>query len=276
MGRRSLSLGGVVAGAIAGAIALNLLGGAAMAAAPAKAPKIRDVAAARTVVRAITRFDRTALGRQSQMIAAAKAVVAQVQAGCPAGLPSSVLNGTSTQRAVALDLLFEAAFDLSIDVVRPLRHPALALAAGLERATFSKRGFSRSIHQTATVQRVIVTLKPSDLCGDIKAAAAGGFAADPPGTTAFLNGFQSAASGAGLSVPEIIKKTKPYLVTTRDRASLKHLETIDARYEKFVTNLGSSGGPSWATCSPARRSRAAAPEASRRSRRRRARPGGPW
>jgi hypothetical protein len=238
MGRRSLSL----CGAVASAIALNLLGGAAMAAAPAKAPKTQDVVAARTVVAAITRFDKTALAREKQITAAANAMVAQVQTGCPGSLPASVLNGTSTQQAVAFDLLFEAAFDLSIDTVAPVRRPGLALAKGLDRAKFSTRAFSRGIHKTATVQRVFVTLTPSDLCGDVNAAAAGGFAADPPGTTAFLKGFQNALSSSGLSVTAIIKKLNPYLVTTRDQASLTRLKAIDARYEKFATNLGVKSG----------------------------------
>jgi hypothetical protein len=223
-------------------IALNLLGASAVAATAPKAPKPRDVAAARVVIGAITRFDRTALGHEAAMTAAAKALVTQVQAGCAGSLPASVINGTAKQQAVAFDLVVEGAFDLSLDVVHPLDHAGLTLAKGLDRAHFSKRAFARGIHATAKIQRVLLALKPSDLCGDIKAAAAGGFAADPPGTTAFLKVFERLDSSSGESIPEILKKVNPYLLTTRDRAALKRLKTVDARYQKFSTKLGVKWG----------------------------------
>ena len=112
-----------LSGVVAGVIALNLLGGSAMAA-PASAPKPQDVKAARTVVRAITRFDQTAVRHEGAMTAAAKALVAQAQAGCAGGIPASIANGTAQQQAVAFDLIFEGAFDLSIDALHPVVHPA--------------------------------------------------------------------------------------------------------------------------------------------------------
>jgi hypothetical protein len=232
---RSVSLGGVVAGMIA----VNLLGGSAMAATP---PEARDVAAARTVIRAITRFDQTALRHEGAMTAAAKALVAQVHAGCAGGLPPSVINGTAQQQAVAFDLVFESAFDLSLDVVHPLGHAALTMAKSLDRVHFSKRAFTRGIHATAKIQRVLLAIRPSDLCGDVKAAAAGGFAADAPGTTAFLKSFESLISGSAQSIPNTLKKIRAYLVTTGDRAALTRLQTVDSRYQKFSTKLVTKWG----------------------------------
>jgi hypothetical protein len=227
-------LGGVVVGAVV----LNLMGGAAMAA----APKPADVASARTLVSTVTRFDKTALKHEREMTAAAKAVVAKVQAACPGSIPSSVANGTPAQQGVAFDLVLEGSFDLSIAVIHPLDHAALALAKGLDRAHFSKRAFSRGVHATATLQRRFVALEPTDFCGDVKAAAAGGFAADAPGTTAFLKRLQNLGSSSALGVPAIVKKVKPYLLTAHDRAALKRLKTVDARYQKFATNLGLTWG----------------------------------
>lgn len=237
MGKRVMSLSGVVAGAIA----LNLLGGAAMAA-PAAAPKPHDVKAARTVVRAITRFDETAVRHEGAMTAAAKALVAQTSAGCAGGIPASIANGTAQQQAVAFDLIFEAAFDLSIDSLHPVAHPARALSLSLARVHFSKRAFSQDIHAIAKLQSILLGLKPSDLCADVKAAAANGFTADPTGTTAALKGFARVFRPTSKGITAVLKGLRAYLTTDRDRAALKHLQTVDARYQNFSTNLGLKWG----------------------------------
>jgi hypothetical protein len=225
-------------GMVAGIIALNLLGGSALAATPAKAPKPRDVVAARAVTRAITRFDGTALRHEQAMTAAAKALVAQVQAGCAGAIPSSIANGTDAQQGVFVDLVFEGAIDLTVRAMQPLNHAALALGKGLDRVRFSNRAFTLRIHDTAKAQRIILAVHPTDLCTDVKTAAAGGFAADPPGTTAFLKGIDKLDPGPTVSVPTLIKKITADLLNKSDRAALKRLKTMDARYQKFSSNLG--------------------------------------
>jgi hypothetical protein len=237
MGKWSMPLSGVVAGAIA----LNLLGGSAMAA-PAAAPKPQDVKAARTVVRAITRFDETAVRHEGAMTAAAKALLGQVNAGCAGGIPASIANGTAQQQAVAFDLIFEGAFDLSIDSLHPVVHPARALSRSLARVHFSKRAFSRDIHAIAKVQSILLGLTPSDLCADVKAAGANGFTADPPGTTAALKGFAMVLRPTSKGITGVLKSLRTDLTTDRDRAALKHLQTVDTRYQKFSTNLGLKWG----------------------------------
>lgn len=234
MGMRSMSLGGVVAGVLA----LNLLGGSAMAAAPAKAPKPQDVTAARTVVRAISRFDQTAVRHEAAMTAAAKALVAQVQAGCAGSIPASIANGTAQQQAVAFDLIFEGAFDLSLDSLHPVVDAGRALSHSLSRVHFSKPAFTRDIHTIANIQDTLLAMKPSDLCADVKAAAADGFTADPPGTTTALKGFAKVLRPGSKGVTGVLKGLRSDLTTDRDRAALKRLQTVDARYQKFSTNLG--------------------------------------
>jgi hypothetical protein len=238
MGTRSISLGGVVAGVLA----LNLLGGSAIAAAPAKAPKPQDVTAARSVVRAISRFDQTAVRHEAAMTAAAKALVDQVQAGCAGGIPASIANGTAQQQAVAFDLIFEGAFDLSLDSLHPVVHPGQALSRSLARVHFSKRAFTRDIHAIAKIQGTLLALKPSDLCADVKAAAANGFTADPPGTTTALKGFAQVLSPTTKGITAVLKGLTSDLTSDRDRASLLHLQTVNARYQRFSTNLGLKWG----------------------------------
>lgn len=237
MGKRWMPLSGVAAGAIV----LNLLGGSAMAA-QAPAPKPQDVKAARTVIRAITRFDETALHHEGAMTAAVKALVAEAKAGCAGGIPASIANGTAQQQGVAFDLIFEGAFDLSLDSLQPVAHPAQALSRSLTRVHFSKRAFTNDIHAIAKVQGILLGLKPSDLCADVKAAGANGFTADPPGTTAALTGFGKVFLSTSKGITGVLKSLKADLTTDRDRANLKHLQTVDARYQKFSTNLGLEWG----------------------------------
>jgi hypothetical protein len=200
------------------------------------------VAAARAAVRDFTRFDQTALRHGSQMIAAARAMVAQVKADCGGAIPASIANGTRKQQDVYLDLVVEGAFDLTLRVIQPLAHPATALAKGLEHVRFSKRSFTRAVHGTAKSQLILLAIKPSDLCADVKAAVASQFAADPAGTTAFANRIDRTNPGPMVSVDGIIKKTKSDLVTTRDQAAVKRLKKLDARYVKFSGHLGLTWG----------------------------------
>jgi hypothetical protein len=234
MGVRAVSLGGVVVATIA----LNLLGGSALAATPAQPPKPRDVVAARTVIRTLTRYDETAVRDEGVMTAAAKAMVAQVKAGCAGSIPSSIANGTKKQQGVFIDLASEGALDLTVRAIHPLDHAALALSKGLDRVHFSNRAFTRRIHNTGKAQRLLSAIQPSDLCADVKAAAAGGFAADAPGTTAFLKGVDRLDPGPMESVPTIIKKVRADLLTESDRAALKRLHKVDARFQTFSANLG--------------------------------------
>ena len=231
---RSMPLGGMVAGVVA----LGLLGGSAVAATPAKAPKPRDVAAARAVIRTLTRYDETAVRHEGVMTAAAKAMVAQVKAGCAGSIPSSIANGTKQQEGVFIDLASEGALDLTVRAIHPLDHAARALSKGFDRVHFSDRAFTRRIHNTGKAQRLLVAIQPSDLCADVKAAAVGGFAADAPGTTAFLKGVDRLDPGPMESVPTIIKKVRADLLTESDRAALKRLQKVDARFQTFSANLG--------------------------------------
>ena len=231
---RSMPLGGLVAGVVA----LGLLGGSAVAATPAKAPKPRDVAAARAVIHAFSRFDQTALHREGAMTALAKALVAQVQAGCAGTIPSSIAKGTDKQQGVFFDIIFEGAFDLTVRAIQPLDHASTSLTKRLDRVHFSKRTFTRRIHDTAKAQQLVLAIKPSDLCADVKTAAAGGFAADAPGTTAFLKGILRLNPGPTETVTKILKTIRADLVTKSDLAALKRLQKVDARYQNFSTNLG--------------------------------------
>ncbi|HEY1715127.1 MAG TPA: hypothetical protein VGG07_19650 [Solirubrobacteraceae bacterium] len=220
---RSIRLGvGVV-------VAVAALSGPAIAA-PSTAPKPRDVAAARPVVNALVRFDQAALARQSAVMAAAKAAVAQVQAGCAAAIPKAAQHGTGTQQSVVQDVLVEGALDVSLAANHPLAAPLRQVATRLAAAHFSSPALTRGFQNTARANRLVLSLTPTDLCADVKAAAAAGFAADPPGTTAALKRIARLSSAHGLGLSLIPSKLAPYLVTARDRGALAHLKTLNARY----------------------------------------------
>ena len=214
---------------VGAAVAVAALSGSAIAA-PSTAPKPRDVAAARSVVSALTRFDQEALARRGAVTAAAKAAVAQAQTGCASAIPRSAQDGTGTQQAVVQDLLSEGALDVSLAVNHPLAGPLRTVATRLAAAHFSSRALTRGFQNTARANRLVLSLTPTDLCADVKAAAASGFDSDPPGTRAALKHVSTLASVHGLGLSIIPSKLAPYLVTTRDRSALAHLKTLNARY----------------------------------------------
>ena len=152
---RSMPLGGMVAGVVA----LVLLGGSALAATPAKAPKPRDVAAARAVIHAFSRFDRRPAPRGCDD-RAAKAMVAQVQAGCAGTIPSSIAKAPK-QQGVFLDSSSRApstsrsAPSSRSIMLRP------SLTKRLDRVHFSNATFTRRIHDTAKAQQLLLAIKPS-------------------------------------------------------------------------------------------------------------------
>ncbi|HEY1565549.1 MAG TPA: hypothetical protein VGF68_00965 [Solirubrobacteraceae bacterium] len=231
---RWMPLGGVVASALA----LTLAGGSAVAAAAKPAPKPQDVKGARTVVRDLTGFDQTSLRREGEMNLAGKAMLAQVQAGCAGALPASVLHGTKTQQSVAFDVLFEVGFDLSLKLDAPINRAAMALGARLDRVRFTKRALRRGAHRLAKIETLFVAVRPSDVCADVKAAAANGFTSDPPGTTRVVGIFYRVLATSLGRGPDILKQLPSYLITRRDRAALKRLHRLDARNEKLSTSLG--------------------------------------
>jgi hypothetical protein len=161
---------------------------------------------------------------------------------CAGAIPASVANGTAQQQAVAFDLIFEGAFDLSLDSLHPVAHPARALSRSLAHVHFSRRAFTHAIHAIAKIQSTLLGLKPSALCADVKAAAANGFTADPPGTTAALKGVAKVFIPTSKGIAGVLKSVKADLTTDRDRAALKRLQTVDARYQRFSANLGRKWG----------------------------------
>jgi hypothetical protein len=222
---------------VGGVVALTGLGGAAVAATSVKAPERQDVAAARSVITALGRFDQAALDRQSAATSAAKAAVASVQRGCDGAIPKSAQNGTGTQQSVVQDLLAEASLDVSLAVNRPLSRPLRDVAASLGAAHFSSRSLSRAFEETSRLNHFVTTLSPTDLCADVKAAAAGHFDADPPATTTALKHISFLSSSHALSLAEIPGKLAPFLVTARDRAALSHVKALNARYGKVIRGV---------------------------------------
>lgn len=230
-------LSGTIAGVIA---ALSLLAGSAAAA--TSVPKPQDVAAARAVIHAITAFDQTAVRHEGAMIAAAQADVAQVKAQCGGAIPASVVNGSAKQQAVVFDVIFEGVVDLTLDAVHPVHHAGLSLAHAFNHIHFTKPSLTRGIHAIGKLQHSVLSLQPSDLCTDVKAAAANGFTADPPGTTASLTRFSSVLLTSTKGVTGVLKKIRGYLVTDADRAAVKRLQKIDTRYQKFSEKLSTTYG----------------------------------
>jgi hypothetical protein len=221
---------------VGGAIVVALLG--ATASASTSAPKAQDVTAARSVIGGIARFDQAALARRSAQTAAAQALIAQAQQGCAGAIPASAVHGTATQQTVVQDILTEGAFDVAAAVNHPIAGLARAQDAHLAAAHFSSRALTRALHNAGkAADRALHAMRPTDLCADVTAAAAGGFASDPPGTTEALSRIVSLEGLHALALTDVTKKLRPYLTSTHDRGAVARVTAQTARYEKFSESL---------------------------------------
>jgi hypothetical protein len=240
IGPRSWLLGG----AVVVALVLNLLDGAAFAAAPAQAPAPRDVATARRVLRALTRYDLAQLHRQQQSTAAAKAVLTGVQSGCPHSLPLSLgEHGTRRQRKVIGLLDLESVVDVYVAAAQPVDPVQRSLAGALGRVHFTDRAFSRSVHLTAKTERMLAALKLRDVCRDIKTASEHRFAVMPRGVMQFGGFFLEAAPSAEEPIDQLPTDLRPDLTTPRDRAAITRYRTVHARYNAFEGHVLKKWGP---------------------------------
>jgi hypothetical protein len=224
-------------GALVLAAVLILPNASAQADAKAKPPKRSDVAAARALVGAQTRYYAAGLATRREAGADANAVIAQVKAQCPHALPGTLVKGGPAQRTVYKQLFTEGAFDVALAELQPVGDATTTEAEALDRIHFSKRAVNRDLRQLASSQRATLTLAPSDLCTNIKTAADGGYVKVPPATTQFINHAENVATGPAPSFNQLVDDVRPDVLTRHERAAVKHMRALGIRYTAFVEGL---------------------------------------
>jgi hypothetical protein len=211
-------------------------------AAMAKAPSAHDIRSARHLMRDLGRYYQAGLNTRRQANAAVNDAIKLIKATCPNTLPASLATGGKTQQTVGMQMLTEVAYDIALVAIEPTDHAALVEANGLDRLHFSRRAANRDAREIAHGQRVVVGLKTSDLCADLQAAMADGFTSVPPATQQFLDVVNRVFSLPAPSLDDLHKDLGSYLTTRRDRAMVKRVRNLAARYTEFAFNLGVTAG----------------------------------
>ena len=209
------------------------------AGAAATVTRARDVTATTRFITAVTRYYRTALADRSRQTAGADALVAQVTAGCPGQLPSSLAHGTAQQQAVYVQLLTEAGVDLGLSYTHTLRG---ALAA--QDRVFAKLRWSTSrVNGELSRERAVIhasrTITPTSLCTDVKAAAASGDTTVPAATTRLVSA--AARVQAAPTLNTFLTALKPY-IAPREKAAVTRARALQKELQSFETKLGTSAG----------------------------------
>jgi hypothetical protein len=215
--------------------------GALVMSAPASAhvPNPQDVTAARRPIAAETRFDRAILAHRAAITWAGKGYAAMVRTRCPGALPETVAaHGTSTQRRVAKDLLTEAALGLYAADTRSVTGAERRFVHALNRVHFTQ--LSLIIAAASVAEGSEPVTLGTNLCADVKAAAKGGFATDPPGTARATRLSRQMSAGQAPNVPGAIK---PDLITSADRVAARTARTLNQRVNTFTDNLTLSETP---------------------------------
>jgi hypothetical protein len=221
---------------------LILPSASAQAAAQAKPPKRGDVAAARALVAAQTRYYAAGLATRREAKADVNAFVAQLNAQCPGALPSTLLDGGATKRTIYKQLFTEGAYDVGLVALQPLGDATANEARALDRIHFSNRAVNRDLRELAHSQRATLTLAPSDLCAHISDAAAAGFTGVPAATTQFVDHVENVLADPAPSFDGLIADIRPDVLTRRDVAAVKHMRTLAIRYTGFALGLGIDAG----------------------------------
>lgn len=222
-------------GAASAVVAVLVVSAPAAAATP---PSRHDVRSARRFIADLTGFYQAGLDTRRQATADVNASIELVKGMCPKVVPAAAANGTKRQQMVATKMFAEAAYDIGLVATFPIDAAALREAAGLERLHFSTRRADRDARQIAVGQRLTVAIRPSDLCGDLTAAAADDYRRVPTGTTRFLAAVTRAFAAPSPSFADLDRDIGPYLTTSRDRAAVKRVHTLAKDYLAFEFDLG--------------------------------------
>ena len=145
-----------------------------------------DVAATRSYVQANYALVRSAGAGLGPARAAYRDVLRRARAQCPGAAANSPQNPESTQ------LSYEIIGAMVSAAVRTNVPAATSFARTAERLHWSNRALTRTVHTYAANVKTMATIAPPDLCGDIKAWVASGYATLSPHTVTFDQRFEPA------------------------------------------------------------------------------------
>ena len=191
-----------------------------------------DISSTSEFVAASSRVERVTLASLSQEQAAVNALISHVKSTCPGAVPARLKTGTAAQQRAWDALSGEALAELTlalIDPVRPAEERAIAAVAPLR---WTGSTLNRQIAAFVQGGRAALALHPPDVCAQVRAAAASGFAVVPPATTTFLRHYRAALPSSAPTAIDLADKMKP--LDPQARAAIAKLASLEGRVSRAL------------------------------------------
>ncbi len=197
----------------------------AVAASPAVAARHDDHLSTSRYLAAAATYLKAATANEAQANAALDALTAHVNSSCPRTLASNPAQ-TTAQRDVQNTFALAAGAEAGLAAVRALATPITAYVHRLARLRWNDPALNRLAAGTVRSRERALALSPPDLCAEVAAAAANGFAAVPPRTAAFITAVAAIASPP--NVRDLLARVKPYL-TAPEKPKAARLRRLEVR-----------------------------------------------
>jgi hypothetical protein len=181
-----------------------------------------DVSATRTYIQANYALVQSAGSGLGRARAAYRDVLRRARAQCPGAAANSPQSPQSTQ------LSYEIIGAMVGAAVRTNSPAATAFVRVAERAHWSSRGLTRSVHAYAANVKTMVTLPPPDLCGDIKAWVASGYQTLSPRTV----GYDQRFVPAWVAIGNLPSGLAPY-ERSDERSLLSRSDQLEKKLSDF-------------------------------------------
>ena len=205
-----------------------------IAASPALAARHDDHRATSRFLAAAATYLTAAVAAEVQTNAALDTLTAHVNSACPRTLASNPAQ-TPTQQDVENTFALAAGAEAGLAAVRAAATPLTAYVHRLARLRWNDPVLNRLAATAVRSRERALALSPPDLCAEVAAAAANGFAAVPPRIAAFVTAL--AAIGSPPNVRHLLARMKPYLTAGEKpkAARLRRLEAgLDAALKRAI------------------------------------------
>jgi hypothetical protein len=196
-----------------------------------------DAAATRAYLRAADVYERGAYAEVGVSAAAIEARTSEIGGECPSVLtyaPRDTAFGELGEEA------YRTAFIAGTASERPMN---LRLAQAIEHLRWSDRRLTRLVRAEAAEERAYATLALPDVCADIVAWKASGYAALPQSATSFLARLYAIESLSFVGQSEefreaaIMRLLKPY-ETPAERRTARGIGRLEAQIGRRLTAAG--------------------------------------
>ena len=216
---------------VAGVVAMACFAAAALA-----SRSSLDAASTRSFVAAADRVVGVEIRLRSRERQAVKALIAHVESSCPHTIPAGVRTGTRQQQRTWTAFVNEAAVELGLAEVRPLRPTVRVAIRDVEHLRWTNRRITREVAASTHRGRAALRLRAPDLCSEAEKAAPSNFSVTPARTVSFLERARIALSASTPSWSKLAQRMKPVaapqqaIAIKRLREGEKHFDRLTDRF----------------------------------------------